>query len=229
MAELNTTSIQSALSNLSLSDFSWVEYYTAIKPLLIFIIAMVIYSIFIFKFYRFLAKRDLITLKLDKYAKGFTGFLKKGAQITFHILETVILTPIISFFWFAILAILLLVITKTHTAESLLLTSAAIIASVRVTSYYNEHLSQDLAKMIPFALLGIFIVDMSYFTIQGTIDVALGLPSLWKVALYYLLLIIIIEIFMRILTGTINLIRGKSLMAHIGEEEDNDKKDKDDS
>ena len=46
-------------------------------PTLIAIIAIAVYSGFVFMFYRVLAKKDLITLDLSKYADDFGGKIKK--------------------------------------------------------------------------------------------------------------------------------------------------------
>jgi hypothetical protein len=52
------TSAYTSLVQLKLSELTFAESLAAMKPLLIYIAAVVVYSIFIFKFYRFLARRD---------------------------------------------------------------------------------------------------------------------------------------------------------------------------
>jgi Na+/serine symporter len=37
------------------------------------------------------------------------------------------------------------------------------VGSVRVISYFSEDLSRDVAKMLPFAVLGVFLVDSGAF------------------------------------------------------------------
>ncbi len=203
MLPLNFTAIPSLnLSYLSLSDF-----FNSSKPLFLFVGSILIYSLFVFKFYRFLAKRDILELKLEKYSVDFTGYLKTVVKILFYILENLIVIPILIFFWFAVLGVILVVISKTQTANTILLISMAIVASVRIASYYNEDLAQEIAKIIPFSLLALFLVDISYFSIDKIIMTAQGLPSLWKNALYYLAVVVLMEFMLRLLKGIVWLFR----------------------
>ena len=41
-----------------------------------------------------------------------------------------------------------------------------LVAATRITAYYNEDLSRDMAKTIPFALLGIMIIDYTSVNMQ---------------------------------------------------------------
>lgn len=186
----------SELTGISLS-----EYLSIVAPLMIFVGSIIIYSLFIFKFYRFIARRDILKLNLSQYSEGFEGFLKSAASTLLYILETIVLTPLFVFFWFGIMTFLLLIISKAHSPETLLLTSVAVVAAVRVASYYTEDLSKDLAKIIPFALLGFFLVDLSYFSLETSLEIAKQIPSLWKILVYYLLFVVLLEFIMRILLG----------------------------
>jgi len=79
-----------------------------------------------------------------------------------------------------------------------MLVSVALIGAIRVTAYYNEDLSKDLAKMMPFALLGVFLLDISYFNYKEAFEILLQYPSAWRTALYYLCTIIGLEFILRI-------------------------------
>jgi len=186
------------------SDLSLEGFISGIKPLLIFVAAMTIYSIFIFKFYKFLARRDFIHLSHDSKAReGLIGHMFRGI---FYVLENLILIPLVVFFWFAILSGLLLFLSKNTQPETLLLTTAAIVAAVRISAYYDENLSQDLAKMIPFALLGVFLVDISFFSVESSIAVAKQIPNMLTYMIYYLLLVVAIEFTLRIVHGITSIV-----------------------
>jgi hypothetical protein len=78
-------------------------------------------------------------------------------------------------------------------------TSFAIIVAIRITAYYNEDLSKDVAKMLPFALLGLFLVDPSYFN-WGTINTRISeLPEFFTLMAQYILFIVLIEWILRML------------------------------
>ena len=109
--------------------------------------------------------------------------------------------PLFVFFWFSILSVMIILLSKTQAVGNILLVSMALVASVRATSYYNEDLSRDLAKMLPFALLGVFLIDISIFSIFESIAMIKTLPSMWRPMVYYLGFVIGLELLLRIIHG----------------------------
>lgn len=203
----------SSLSNSTLSNVAHIsspgEFFLAVKPLIIFVLAMAVYAIFIFKFYRFLARRDILKLKMHKYYEGFEGFLEKMGQSIGYVLENLIVIPLLVFFWFFILAAFILFLSESKNLDLVLLSAMAIVGAVRVTAYYNEDLSRDLAKMIPFALLGVFIIDMNYFSLSSSWDVAKQLPMFLDKLVFYLVFVVLVEFVMRILNSIVRSFKGK--------------------
>ena len=191
----------------TLSNYSLVDYIDIIKPLVIFVIGITIYSLFIFKFYRFLARKEVIKFKFGN-TEGFIGIFKRIAEFFWYIINNIFLIPIFVFLWMMILVILLLLLSKNYHIQNILLTSAALVASVRVCAYYDEALSQDLAKMIPFALLGVFIVDSGFFSLDNSIKIARDIPQLWSLLLFFLIFIIVLELFLSIISGLVKVIGG---------------------
>jgi hypothetical protein len=169
-----------------------------LKPLYLFVIGMVIYSIFVFKFYKFIAKRDILELNLVQYSESEWEWLQNLLKVFFYIVEYIILFPIFIAVWFTIFGLLLLLMSKNQEIGVTLLIAMAIVSAVRVTSYYSEGLSKDLAKMLPFALLGILIVDISFFSIDNVLDGIVQIPSLLETIIYYLIFAISIEFILRI-------------------------------
>ena len=117
--------------------------------------------------------------------------------IVFYIIEYIILLPVLSFFWFTFLAVLILLLAKEIDVSTVLLISAALVASVRATAYVSEDLSKDLAKMLPFTLLAIAITTAGFFDIGTLISRVSEIPSLVYKLPYYLLFIVAIEFIMR--------------------------------
>lgn len=169
-----------------------------ILTLTVFTAVIVIYSVFVFYFYRFLAKKNIVELNLNQYNRYSHPIAVKIFAIIFYIIEYIILLPVLTFFWFAILAILILLLAKGIEVGTILLISAALVASVRATSYVNEKLSKDLAKMLPFTLLAIAITTSGFFDIGTLISRISKIPSLLSNFPYYLFFIIGIEFIMRI-------------------------------
>lgn len=156
-------------------------------PLLYLIVSIAVYSILIWHFYRFIARRDSFKISTRKYAK-LVGFLKYFFAY-----------PFVAFLFFAGFSLMLLFLTKNLEIPEVLSTSFAIIAAIRITAYYSENLSKDLAKMLPFALLGIFLVSPSYFRFEDITDKIYSLPEFFTVALQFILFVILIEWVLRIL------------------------------
>ncbi|MFC1732498.1 hypothetical protein ACFL6I_19510 [candidate division KSB1 bacterium] len=197
-AVLINSSIGSTIYELNFSNFSVIDYFIAIKPLIFFIIGITAYSIFVFKFYKFLARRDILEWGLHKHSDTFSGFIKNIVHVLLYTLENLLLIPIIVFFWFSVITLLLLLISKGHSTNTILLISVSVVGAIRVSSYYNEMLAQELAKMIPFALLGVVIVDISFFSLETIINIIKDIPSMWVPLFYYLMFVVLIEAVMRI-------------------------------
>ena len=178
--------------------FSLSEAKSMTFPLVLFVAGIVVYAIFVFKFYNFLARRDIFKLNLQQYSESFFGAIAKLFSLIFYVIEYLIVTPLFIFFWFAIIAIVLSVLSKNHAVQQILLISMALVSAIRVTAYYREDLSRDLAKMMPFALLGVFLVDMTFFSYQDSMLTIKTIPLMWKQMIYYLSFSIVLEFLLRI-------------------------------
>ena len=125
----------------------WAQHFISFFLLALLIL---IYAVFIWKFYRWIATKNLLELNLNKYNKSQNPALAKMFAGLFYLLEYIIILPFLIFFWFLIFTLFLLVLTENLPVNSLLIISATIIAAIRMTAYYNEDLSKDLAKLVPF-------------------------------------------------------------------------------
>ncbi|MBU3923905.1 MAG: hypothetical protein KJ592_03235 [Nanoarchaeota archaeon] len=168
-----------------------------VLTLAFFTTVIIIYSVFVFYFYQFLAKKNIIEINLNQYNQYSNPTAAKFLAIIFYIIEYIILLPILTFFWFTVLAILILLLSKGIETETALLISAALVASVRATSYISEDLAKDLAKMIPFTMLAIAITTAGFFNINELLIRMTAIPSLFQNILYFLFFIVAVELIMR--------------------------------
>lgn len=182
-----------------MNGIDFYQAWTIVKPLSVFVLAMSIYAIFIFKFYRFLARKDIVKVNLRKYNKADHYILNMMFGTIFYFLEYIFLLPIFIFIWFAVLAALLTFLAKNQSLESILLVAIAVVGAVRVTSYYKEDLSKDLAKMLPFALLGVFLVDISFFDISTSFEMMKSVVNHINLLVYYLGFIVVLELALRLI------------------------------
>tara|TARA_Y100000034_G_scaffold54708_1_gene67012 strand:+ start:17760 stop:18410 length:651 start_codon:yes stop_codon:yes gene_type:complete len=165
--------------------------------LFLIVLLIVIYSIFIWKFYRFIAKKNIIELSLNKYNKAEHPLLAKLLAGIFYFIEYILILPFLIFFWFSIFTIFLIFLTENLAIENLLIISAIIIASIRMVSYYNEDLSRDLAKLLPFTLLAISIINPKFFDINRIFNNFSEILGFFNEIIIYLAFIIILEIILR--------------------------------
>jgi len=181
--------------------------YQDIINVFIFSILIAIYSIFTWKFYRNLSKKDLLSLNLSQYNRTSHKGLKKFMATIFYLTEYIIILPFLIFFWFAVLALIIILLSEEQTGQQILIVSAAIVASIRMLAYYKEDLSRDLAKMFPFTVLVIFILTPSFFSVERVITRLSEVPPFFTNVLFFLFFIVAIEILLRIIDTLIHLFR----------------------
>lgn len=175
-------------------------------PTLGAIIAISIYSVFVFIFYRALAKRDLITLNLDQYSDSLSGRLKGYSRTMIFVLQYIVVVPILITFWTLVLAIILTLLSPDadHSRNALIATS--VVGAVRILSYWTEDLSRDVAKMLPFGVLGVFLVGDAQVQISEIEELFSGLNEIATSFVSSLFLITILEIILRFSAAMISII-----------------------
>jgi hypothetical protein len=152
------------------------------------IIMIAIYSIAVYHFYRYIARRDCFKPSKRKHSTAI-GFLKYF-----------FLYPFVAIVFFIGFSIIFIAITKGETYEivDIFSISFAVILAIRICAYYTEDLSKDVAKMLPFAILGIFLVDATYFQINVVFDRISTLPEYLNSIVQFLILIILVEWILRV-------------------------------
>ncbi len=175
------------------------ETYKPLVVLILYTVIIAVYAIFIWKFYKFLARKNIIKMNLGGYNKTEHPIWNKFIASLLFLLEYVIVMPILVFFWFSILAIFLLILSESRSVSHILLITGAIVAATRISAYYSTSLSKDLAKMFPFTVLAIFLLNPEFFSIAKLITRFSEIPSLFNHILIYLVFIAGLEIFMRFL------------------------------
>ena len=164
---------------------------------LVLVLLVVIYSIFVWKFYKFIAKKNILGLDLNKYNKSSHPFFTKLIAGMFFFIEYLIILPFLIFFWFATFTLFLIFLTEELDVQTLLIISATIVAAIRVTSYYKEDLSKDVAKLLPFTLLAVSILTPGFFNVERVFSQFNEISGFFNNIVYYLIFIIILEIILR--------------------------------
>ena len=174
------------------------EAVNLLRPATLFTVGVAIYAILIFNLYRFMSRRDIFNLDFSKYEESRHAALVKTLHFIFYVAKYILIFPLFAFFWFGVLVVMVAILSKTKEVEDLLLIAMAVLTSVRVTSYYTEDLSRDIAKMLPFALLGIFLIDLRYFDFNTSTELLNRVGSEWKSIFYYWVFVVLLEFVLRI-------------------------------
>ncbi len=162
-----------------------------LQPLILFVAGMVIYSIFVFKFYKFISRKDIFRI-----SKGMDHSIIKKLAYT---LEYIFLFPILAFFWFLVISMLLSILAEVVAIGNIFTVSMATLATIRVSAYYKEDLSRDIAKLIPFALMATLLVDLTSFSSKAPFGVLNQLPLVLDTLVYYFIFIVVLEFILRLI------------------------------
>ncbi len=177
-------------------------------PVSIYVLGMSAYAVFVFKFYRFVAARDMFKLDISRYEGRSHGPGRSVLHVVLYVFKYLVLFPVFAFFWFAVLTLILAFLSKGQTFPETLLIALATVSAIRVTSYFKEDLSRDLAKILPFAVLGIFLVDASFFSVTDSLESLEVAGDYSESILYYLLFLIGLEFVLRIALAVVKLVMG---------------------
>ncbi len=194
------------------------DEYRILVSLFLYTFFIAIYSIFIWKFYKFLAKRDIIELNLRQYNSAKYPGLEKFFVVILYTVEYMIILPFLVLFWFAIFSMFLLVLSESQSAQQILLISAAIIASTRIAAYISEDLSKDIAKIMPFTVLAMFVLGSKFFDLENIFLKISQIPVLFNHILMFVIFIFVTEFVLRGVHSIIQLIYSSS--EETGEEKD---------
>ena len=168
-------------------------------PVAIYVIGMAVYAVFIFKFYRFLASRDMFDLDFSKYEESRFKLVRGFLHLVSYGAKYIILFPAFAFFWFAVLTLILVFLSQDRAFSEVLLIALATVSAIRLTAYYDEDLSRDLAKILPFAVLAIFLIDGSFFEVDESLQVLKEVNNHRERIFYYLVFLIALEFALRLI------------------------------
>lgn len=174
------------------------DFATDTFPTLMAIIAIAAYSGFVFMFYRLLAKRDLLTLDLKRFENSMTGRIRVFFRSLLFVAQYVLLIPILIGFWTVVMATILTLLSDSsdHSRNAMIATS--VVGAVRILAYWTEDLSRDVAKMLPFAVLGVFLVGSTSVNFSEFEALYSNLPELADAYLNSLILLSILETVLRV-------------------------------
>ncbi len=162
-------------------------------------LALAVYTILIFNFYRFVSKRDIFERHLSFSHPGVVGLLEDIILGLLRVVKYGILFPIVSFVWFLGFASLLFLIVQNQTLEQTTLVAIALIAGTRILSYYNQDAAQELAKTVAIVILGAALIEPNFFHFDQLYQRILALPALGITLLHFVVYLSALELLLRFL------------------------------
>ena len=188
----------------------WLQTFIS---LFLIVIIVVLYAVFVWKFYRFVSHKNIIGLDLNKYNRSTHPLLVKLVASALYLVEYIIILPFLIFFWFAIFTFLLVLLAGVSvTLKQILLISAIVVASIRMASYipgYGENVSEEIAKMLPYLILATTLLEPQALVTDFFPKLLTRLenfPVEMSGIPLYLLFIVLLEIILRVFDFFFSLI-----------------------
>ncbi len=185
------------------------EASNVLGPLAIVVLSITAYGILVFHFYRFLARKDIFSLDLQKHNHARWPFLRKTISVVFYIVKFLLLYPIFVFVWFAVMSGLLYLMSRNQSTGNVMLAAMGVVGAIRICSYYNGALATDISKILPFALLGIMLIDNSLIDFTGSTEGVREAALQVETVLYYMIAVVALEFVLRMLSGIVGWIRSR--------------------
>ncbi len=192
--------------------FDLMQALEILGPLALIIGGITVYGVFVFNFYRFLARKDIFTLDLQKHNQAKRPALRKTISVIFYTFKCLMLYPVFVFFWFVVMAVLLYLLSRNQSIEVVMLVAMGVVGAIRICSYYKEALSTDISKILPFALLGIMLIDNSIIRVVQSTESVREAALQWETLVsltYYLAFVVSLELLLRMISGLVSFLMSR--------------------
>lgn len=185
-----------SFSDMILRSFDY--FYANASDLIIITASIAAYAFLLYKFYHFVAKRDVFGVQPVQPFKTH-ALLSDVWDVIQAVTHYGGLFPIFVFVWFASFSILLSFMAKNLPAQQLLLVSVTFVGAIRIAAYYKEELAQDISKLIPLTLLAVALIEPNFFSIALFEEKVKQVATLLPLSLSFLVFIVLLEWALRLL------------------------------
>lgn len=185
------------------------------RPAIVFALVLAAYTMTVFYFCRFISKRDVIRFQ---YA-GLRSLVARNTALRVLLFSWIwsvrygVLFPLVAYGWFVMLTAMLAILYNSREPAQLILISMSVITAVRVTAYLDEDLSRDIARILPFALLGLFIASFNDIEIEATVRLLREAVQEWERLIYYWVYVILQELVLRFAVPVVQV--GRNIYAEV--------------
>lgn len=173
--------------------------YQRVVTVAVFMALIVFYSIFVWKVYKAISRKDIISLNLKQYNSFDHPTMEKMWAGILYFLEYVIILPFLILFWYLFFALALILFSEDLSVEKVLMLSAAVVGSIRVLAYYKHDLAAEVAKLLPMTILGLMVLSPGFLNFSRMIEAFKQIPELFLSIGYALIFVACLEIILRFL------------------------------
>jgi len=114
-------------------------------------------------YHKQLSKKNLFEIPKFDSDRKFVNFLNRFI----YFFKYLIIFPVYSFIWFIIFSFLLVLIAKARPIDEIMFFGIIIVSVTRIAAYVNPKLAEDMAKLLPWALIIVFLTDPQSITIES--------------------------------------------------------------
>jgi hypothetical protein len=141
-----------------------------------------------------------MNLDLNRYNTSKHPFFTKLIAVVLYFIEYLIVLPFLIFVWFTVFATFLILLSDSLQIQTILFLSVTIIAAIRMISYIPKNgneVAQEVAKIIPYTLLAVFVLDPQFFEFSRVLNHLVQLPALYNNVITYISFIFVLEVILR--------------------------------
>ncbi|MBI2542167.1 hypothetical protein HYV80_05650 [Candidatus Woesearchaeota archaeon] len=114
-------------------------------------------------YHKQLTKKNLFEIPKISSDSKYVNFINKFA----YFFKYLIIFPLYSFIWFLIFSFLLVLIAKARPTGEIMFFGIVVVSVTRIAAYASPKLAEDMAKLLPWALIIVFLTDPSSITIES--------------------------------------------------------------
>jgi hypothetical protein len=164
-------------------------YEQQLISVVLYTVAMVAYSIIVWKFYKFIAEKDIFVSE---------NVNKENLFEPYTLLHYFVFFPVVAFFTFFFFSSMMLFLARDLPFDQILAISATLVATVRVTAYYEKELAENIANLVPFCLLAVFLLEPGYYSFTVASERFLAVYTAADLIIRYVVFIVLVEWGLRI-------------------------------
>ncbi len=179
----------------------WQTIQPLLEEFVLYVLGMTLYCLWVFSFDKHVSRRLLF-----KYVEPDSAhpLLRRRLSKVLYALKFLFLSPLLLFGWSVVITLFIFMLTGDLPLDRLLLFSTALLATVRITAYYNQTLSQTVLHAFSMWLLVAFIITPQAATFELLWMKIQHVPEHLFTFLFYFAVTVLLEFLLRVYDAIAN-------------------------